>query len=131
MILGDAWDPSLVRDLPARPAVRYERCPQRGRSAHVAAASPARLAAGIKIPVLLIHGADDRVVPLSQSIAMQKALIRTGRKTGLVTLPDEGHSGREYSNERLALTSIGRFLWEHLGAGVGVSDAPPPLPAGE
>lgn len=88
------------------------------------ATSPARRAADIRIPVLLIHGEDDGIVPLAQSVAMQKALAKTGRRTELITLDDEGHAGWSAQSERRALLSIDRFLWEHLGPGVGVTDPP-------
>ena len=43
--------------------------------------SPLAQAASIKIPVLLIHGSDDFIVPIAQSKAMKKALDKAGRKT--------------------------------------------------
>jgi len=94
----------------------------------LAAVSPARLAAAIKAPVLLIHGDQDGIVPIAQSLAMQKALGKVGRKTELMTLVDEGHWGWSIDNERRVLIGIDRFLWEHLGPGVGVTEAPPTLP---
>jgi dipeptidyl aminopeptidase/acylaminoacyl peptidase len=98
----------------------------------LAAVSPARLAAAIKAPVLLIHGDQDGIVPIAQSLAMQKALGKVGRKTELMTLVDEGHWGWSIDNERRVLIGIDRFLWEHLGPGVGVTEAPPTLlPAAE
>lgn len=97
-------------------------------AAQLAANSPARRAADIRIPVLLLHGEKDRIVPLSQSVAMQKALGKVGRKAELITLVDEGHSSWSAESERRALIGIDRFLWEHLGPGVGVTEPPPPLP---
>ncbi len=86
--------------------------------------SPAKLAARIKVPVLLIHGEVDGVVPIAQSAAMKKALDKAGRKTELIRLKDEGHSYWEPENELLALNSIDAFLWEHLGPGAGAPSAP-------
>ncbi len=54
--------------------------------------SPLAQAGRIKIPLLLIHGNEDFIVPIAQSKAMKKALDKTGRKTELITLKDEGHS---------------------------------------
>lgn len=99
-------------------------------AAQLAATSPARRAADIRIPVLLIHGDEDGIVPLSQSIAMQKALGKAGRKAELITLVDEGHSRWSAESERRALIGIDRFLWEHLGPGVGITEPPPPSPPG-
>jgi dipeptidyl aminopeptidase/acylaminoacyl peptidase len=90
------------------------------------AASPAKLAAKITVPVLLIHGDQDRRVPMSQSVAMKKALDKAGRRTALITLEDEGHTRWSDANERSALESIGRFLWDHLGPGQGADRPPPP-----
>jgi dipeptidyl aminopeptidase/acylaminoacyl peptidase len=57
----------------------------------VVAKSPARAADRIKIPVLLIHGSDDTVVPLAQSAAMDAALTKAGKAHQFVRLPGEDH----------------------------------------
>jgi dipeptidyl aminopeptidase/acylaminoacyl peptidase len=87
--------------------------------------SPLAQAASIKIPVLLIHGSDDFIVPIAQSKAMKKALEKTGRKTELITLEKEGHSYWSARNEMLTMTAVDNFLWQNLGPGVGIT-APPP-----
>lgn len=89
-------------------------------------ASPALNAARIEIPVLLIHGTDDFVVPIGQSRAMKKALDNAGKPTELIEIEDEAHSGWTIENEKRALTAIDAFLWKHLGAGYGVSTPPAP-----
>lgn len=53
--------------------------------------SPARLAEKVEVPVLLIHGADDTVVPIEQSRMMERALKSAGKPAQLVTLPGEDH----------------------------------------
>ena len=88
--------------------------------------SPLAQADKIKIPVLLIHGTDDFVVPIAQSKAMKKALDKAGKKTELITLEEEGHSYWSADNEKLTMNAIDNFLWQHLGAGFGVSTAPAP-----
>jgi dienelactone hydrolase len=98
-------------------------------SEKLAATSPARLVQNIKIPVLLVHGDEDFIVPVSQSVAMKKALDKSGRKTDLIRFADEGHSDWSDENEKHALLAIDRFLWQHLGPGHGIDAAPPPLPA--
>jgi dipeptidyl aminopeptidase/acylaminoacyl peptidase len=88
--------------------------------------SPARLVDRIKVPVLLIHGTDDYVVPIAQSRAMKKALDQAKMTTELVELEGEGHSGWSDDNEKLALATIDAFLWQHLGPGHGVTTPPAP-----
>lgn len=53
--------------------------------------SPARQAPHADIPVLLIHGKDDTIVPLAQSQMMQEALNRAGKPTELIVLDGEDH----------------------------------------
>jgi len=59
-----------------------------------------------------------------QSKAMKRALDKSGRPTELITLKGEGHSYWSSDNEKLALTAIDKFLWQHLGPGFGAT-APP------
>jgi dipeptidyl aminopeptidase/acylaminoacyl peptidase len=53
--------------------------------------SPARLAARADAPILLIHGADDSVVPIEQSQQMEKALRAAGKPVEFVTMDGEDH----------------------------------------
>jgi dipeptidyl aminopeptidase/acylaminoacyl peptidase len=86
--------------------------------------SPVQLAGRIKVPVLLIHGTDDFIVPIAQSRSMKKALERAGKQTELIELEKEGHTFLMAQNEMIALSNIGGFLWKHLGPGYGVTTAP-------
>jgi dienelactone hydrolase len=86
--------------------------------------SPILLVDRIKAPVLLIHGADDAIVPIAQSKAMKRALDKAGHKTELLEIAEEGHSYWSNDNEKLALSKIDAFLWTHLGPGAGVTAAP-------
>ena len=81
--------------------------------------SPRQLVDRIKIPILLIHGTRDDIVPVAQSRAMKKALDKAGRKTELIEMEGEGHSYWSDENEMLALSSIDAFLWSNIGAGYG------------
>lgn len=85
--------------------------------------SPVHQASKIKIPVLLIHGTEDFVVPIAQSRAMKKALEKAGRKTELIEFEKEGHSYWSH-NDMYALSAIDEFLWKHLGPGHGISKPP-------
>lgn len=61
--------------------------------------SPIPNANMIKCPVLLIHGAADRVVQLEQSQAFAQQLRAAGRSVELVVFPQEGHAfGDNYDN---------------------------------
>jgi dipeptidyl aminopeptidase/acylaminoacyl peptidase len=53
--------------------------------------SPAKLASQADAPILLIHGKDDTVVPIEQSLEMARALQSAGKPVELVTLPNADH----------------------------------------
>lgn len=89
------------------------------------AASPQLHADAIKIPLLLVHGDEDDIVPYSQSENMQQALNKLGHKTDLLRIKDEGHPYFSDDAEKVVLSTIGLFLWENLGKGYGVNDPPP------
>ena len=83
-------------------------------AASMNAASPAQQAGAIKVPVLLIHGDADEIVPLSQSELMKKALDAASNATELLVLEKSGHGGWTDENEKRALRAIDRFLNKHL-----------------
>jgi dipeptidyl aminopeptidase/acylaminoacyl peptidase len=55
------------------------------------AVSPIEHISAVTVPVLLIHGRDDTVVPYEQSDVMLSALKRAGKSVEMVTLKDEDH----------------------------------------
>jgi dipeptidyl aminopeptidase/acylaminoacyl peptidase len=55
------------------------------------AISPIEHVAAVTVPVLLIHGRDDTVVPYEQSDVMLSALKRAGKPVTLVTMNHEDH----------------------------------------
>jgi dipeptidyl aminopeptidase/acylaminoacyl peptidase len=55
------------------------------------AISPAHLAARSDAPILLIHGKDDTVVPIDQSLVMKSALQSAGKPVEFVELSAEDH----------------------------------------
>jgi dipeptidyl aminopeptidase/acylaminoacyl peptidase len=57
----------------------------------LAAISPAGHADAVTIPILLVHGKDDTVVPYEQSRIMADALKRAGKPVTFVTLDGEDH----------------------------------------
>ena len=56
------------------------------------AVSPRHRAAEINIPVLLMHGTEDGIVPDRQSELMQKALEKAGKSVRYLPFPGEPHS---------------------------------------
>jgi para-nitrobenzyl esterase len=65
---------------------------QRCDSTRLAAASPISFVRAGAPPVLMIHGADDRVVPIQQSRAFLARLEEQGVKATLLALPGVDHS---------------------------------------
>jgi dipeptidyl aminopeptidase/acylaminoacyl peptidase len=83
----------------------------------VIARSPARFAGAVRAPILLIHGVDDTVVPISQSQRMARALKAAGKPYELIELPGEDHWMMTSSASRIrTLTELEGFLWKHIGA---------------
>lgn len=75
--------------------------------------SPARLAARVQGPILLIHGRDDTTVPYDQSTRMQEALQAAGKDSRLVTLEDEDHYLSFAATRQQMLTETVAFLERH------------------
>jgi dipeptidyl aminopeptidase/acylaminoacyl peptidase len=81
----------------------------------VIAKSPARAVENIKAPILLLHGSDDTVVPISQAEAMDRALTEAGKPHTLVKLPGEDHWLSRSATRTQVLEEIERFLARYLG----------------
>ncbi|MEX2124610.1 MAG: prolyl oligopeptidase family serine peptidase [Woeseia sp.] len=78
------------------------------------AISPAGHAGAFRVPVLLLHGRDDAVVPLNQSTRMEKALKRAKKPVTLVRLDGEDHYLSCGETRIAALRAIADFVEEHL-----------------
>lgn len=81
-----------------------------GPQAGLDAISPARLADKAAVPILLIHGRDDTVVPYVQSQLMAEALRKAGRSVELVTLQKEDHWLSRGETRLLMLQSAMAFI---------------------
>ncbi len=82
----------------------------------VIAKSPARFAGAVRAPILLIHGVDDTVVPISQSQRMARALKAAGKQYELIELAGEDHWMMTSSASRIrTLTELERFLGKYIG----------------
>jgi dipeptidyl aminopeptidase/acylaminoacyl peptidase len=68
----------------------------------------------IQSPLLMLHGEEDPICSVSQSVITCRALERLGVATGLVIYPGEGHGFRKEKHRRdSARRTLGWFL-EHL-----------------
>ena len=68
--------------------------------AAISAASPRLRAREIRIPILLMHGSADEVVPIAQARLMKEALDAAGRSVRLLTFEGEDHSDWDSENRR-------------------------------
>ncbi len=84
-------------------------------AAMLRAASPALHAGSIDIPVLVIHGDEDGIVPVEQGRLMDRALTKAGKPHEYVELAGAGHGGWEPDVERRYLTRVLDFIGKHLG----------------
>lgn len=83
-------------------------------------ASPALLARAGAPPFLLLHGTEDDVVPLEQSVELQSALLSHGAEASLVIVAGTAHELVPVGSIQPALTDVVAratdFLASHLGA---------------
>ena len=82
----------------------------------LAGRSPARAAENVRVPILLLHGADDTVVPVAQSEAMERALIAAGKTCTFVKLPGEDHWLSRSATRTQVLREMETFLTRYLRA---------------
>jgi dipeptidyl aminopeptidase/acylaminoacyl peptidase len=72
--------------------------------------SPVEYAEKVDIPVLLVHGRDDTVVPADQSQRMADALKRAGKPVELVLMKGEDHWLTRGETRMQMLQSVVSFL---------------------
>jgi dipeptidyl aminopeptidase/acylaminoacyl peptidase len=77
------------------------------------AISPIRHLDAVNVPVLLIHGRDDTVVPFEQSSAMFDALRHEKKDVEFVTLRDEDHWLSRSATRLQMLEACVAFLRAH------------------
>jgi dienelactone hydrolase len=82
----------------------------------LAQVSPAKHAADVNIPVLLIHGDKDTVVQLEQTTLMADALKGAGKPVETVILADENHYLTRASTRTQMLQALEAFLAKNLPA---------------
>lgn len=82
------------------------------------AQSPAFNVDKIRIPVMLVQGAKDRRVPISQYNLLRERLEQAGRPPEVTIVEDkEGHGFYDYQNQVDLYTAMEAFLDKHIGAG--------------
>ncbi|HEX4727268.1 MAG TPA: S9 family peptidase [Jatrophihabitans sp.] len=79
-------------------------------------ASPLRLIDQIQAPVLVIHGANDPRVPLSEAEQVVAAVRASGAECSLLVYPDEGHGLAKRANQLDAYPQALEFLARQLAA---------------
>jgi dipeptidyl aminopeptidase/acylaminoacyl peptidase len=72
--------------------------------------SPIAYADRIDVPLLVMHGDEDPVVPLSSTIAFVERMRAAGGEVELVVMEGEGHGFRQSVNRRADFELTGAFL---------------------
>ncbi|GLS01280.1 prolyl oligopeptidase [Brevundimonas denitrificans] len=101
-----AWEERLD-DTPGQPIYEFwtKRIGDRSvMGPALEAGSPRRRAGEIACPVLLVHGADDPVLPSIQSRRMRDALRGAGKPVELIEVEDAGHADWEDAKEQELVT---------------------------
>lgn len=84
-----------------------------GKAESLDALSPILLADRMETPILIAHGSEDEVVPVTQSIRLHEALAKRGRAHDHVVYPGEGHDLDDPAHAADFLTRAGAFLDRH------------------
>lgn len=74
----------------------------------------------IDVPLLILHGTDDPVVPVSQSRDLAAAMVHSGRSVRFEEFPGEGHGFSRPENRRAEYRLVGEFL-EEVRRGITVA----------
>lgn len=77
--------------------------------------SPITRADEIRVPVLILQGAEDPVVPPSQAESLVKALTERGIRNTHIEIPGEGHGFRKAASLQQALEAELAFYGEVFG----------------
>jgi dipeptidyl aminopeptidase/acylaminoacyl peptidase len=76
----------------------------------------------IRVPLLIIHGANDPRVPLSEAEQLHRGLAERGIETELIVYEDEGHGLAKLQNKLDAYPRVAAFLERVLSpAAAGVT----------
>ena len=81
---------------------------------HLRKVSPLRHADQVRIPILLLHGIEDSVVPVEQSRSMNKRLLSEKRNVRFVELGGDDHWLSSASTRTEMLQELETFLASSL-----------------
>ncbi|MGH6950234.1 MAG: alpha/beta hydrolase family protein, partial [Vitreimonas sp.] len=82
----------------------------------IRAVSPANLAERVTIPILLMHGTDDTIVPIEQSRRMRARLTAAGKDVRFVELHGDDHYLSDEETRIQMLRELETFLAQNLRA---------------
>jgi dipeptidyl aminopeptidase/acylaminoacyl peptidase len=85
-----------------------------GKKSDLKEVSPLKRASEIRVPILILHGEMDRVVPVKQSRRMAKALEKLEKEYRYIELDNGDHNLSDYRDRTATLTAIESFLARHL-----------------
>lgn len=69
----------------------------------------------LKVPVMLVHGKEDKVANFDQFQAMEAAMRKAGREPETLVVPGEGHGFYDPDNRVELYRRLAAFLDEHIG----------------
>lgn len=72
--------------------------------------SPINAIDNVQAPLLIVHGANDPRVPLSEAQQMKEKLQKQGKTVELIVYPDEGHGIKKHKNKVDLYPKIIEFL---------------------
>lgn len=78
--------------------------------------SPLHRVDALTAPLLVVHGAKDTNVPISQSEQIVDALRKAGRRVGYLVFSDDGHGIAKRENRVTLATSMSQWLTAAFGA---------------
>lgn len=81
--------------------------------------SPVNHAASVMAPLLIYHGANDNLIPVSHARRMAAALQRSGKEVDYLLAADEAHGFSHPESEMAVYRAIEIFLLKHTGGRMG------------
>ena len=76
--------------------------------------SPIHKIDNVRAPTLIIHGANDPNVPLTEARQVERALSRRDHPVKLIVFPDEGHGFQKTENQVKTTTALVEWFRHHV-----------------